>query len=1152
MLSGRADWRRRVTLGIGVTVGAFCAAVFLAWYAHFIPLIQISPGWPPLTREGSLTLLLSAASLAFLAGGRERTSAVFASVVIVLGMLICFEYILDRSLGIDELLGSGYIVESGAAPGRASPFAAICYLGTGIALFALSNRRASRHAPAIAGIIASVLVAAGSVVVLTYLMRHTSTYAWHHSRRISVQSATALALLGLGIMILAAQESRSRKAMPRWLPLGIGLGLAVGALGVWQVLNEHEVSEHLLISNVIVGGGMLGALLVAALVDLAQKSTLRNRELQEGKAEFERLFEASLDGLLVTDRDGRIVGANRSVQTLFGYDRDEIIGASIENLMPTGSRDLHGLHRKQYWADPTARPMGRGLELRGLRKDGSEFLADVSLSPLRLEEKLRVLAAVRDVTDHKQAQEALRESEERFRGVFETSPVGLALIGTDYRLAKVNPALVRMLGYSEAELMNMNPFDLTHPEDREMSKRWAERLFGGEIPSYQVEKRYVRKTGEIIWVTLTATILRDHQGRLLFGLGVIEDITQRKQAREALRRSEEQFRGVFEQGPIGITLLGRDYRLAKVNAALCRMLGYSESELMTMSPIEYTHPDDRDATVNVVERLFSTEAPIRAWEKRYVKKSGEVIWANLTASLLHDQQGRPLYGMGMIEDITERKRAEEELRTLNERLSLATRIASVGVWDWDMRTNVVVWDDAAFEMFGLPKVNPLRYEDYVSRVHPDDLAKIRETEERVVREKTRVSLEFRIFRTDGALRYLSVAAGPVIDERGNVVRMVGLAIDITERKRAEEELRILNQRLSLAARSASMGIWEFDLRTEIAIWNDRLFEIFGIPQKAQVAREDWERLIRQEDLGKIEAFIAAVVSGKTQEAIEYQITRPDGALRYLSVMGGAVLDNDGNVTGMVGIALDITERKELQIALEASARLSALGMMAGGVAHEINNPLSVIHAMASDLVEMAAAEGLSHSDVVARKGSIIRETAERIARIVKSLRQISREGSGDRFHPTSLSKIVNDTLEICRAKFKAHSVELLLPGAIPEMDIPCREVQIEQALLNLLQNAFDAVVEQQGERWVRLRVAPGHGSVAISVMDSGPGIPAELRPRLMEPFFTTKPVGKGTGLGLSLSKTIAEDHGGRLEYSEDHGHTCFSLVLPMARKAEAA
>jgi C4-dicarboxylate-specific signal transduction histidine kinase len=151
-----------------------------------------------------------------------------------------------------------------------------------------------------------------------------------------------------------------------------------------------------------------------------------------------------------------------------------------------------------------------------------------------------------------------------------------------------------------------------------------------------------------------------------------------------------------------------------------------------------------------------------------------------------------------------------------------------------------------------------------------------------------------------------------------------------------------------------------------------------------------------------------------------------------------------------------------------------------------------------------------------------------------------------------VNKVVEATLAICRERFRANAVELILPGSVPELSISCREVQIEQILLNLLQNAFDAVVEQPGERWVRLNVHSSEDSVVFSVTDSGPGIPEELRPRIMEPFFTTKPVGKGTGLGLSLSKSIAEEHGGKLEYSQDQGQTCFSLILPLAREAEAA
>src|SRR5262249_12127528 len=253
------------------------------------------------------------------------------------------------------------------------------------------------------------------------------------------------------------------------------------------------------------------------------------------------------------------------------------------------------------YSAPGTRTMGPGLDLHALRKDGSEIPVEIQLSPLRSGSDFQVLEVVRDITERRRAQEALRESEERFRTVFETTPLGLALIRPDYKLAMVNPALCRISGYSEAELMNLNPLDVTHPDDMAKSQELAQRLFKGEIPSYQIEKRYITKSGETIWGNMTATILRDREGHWLLGLGILEDITERRRAQEALRMSEERFRSVFEQGPIGLTLMGKDCRLTKVNEAFCEMLGYSEAELTTMTPMEFSLPEDREWTVKRIE-----------------------------------------------------------------------------------------------------------------------------------------------------------------------------------------------------------------------------------------------------------------------------------------------------------------------------------------------------------------------------------------------------------------------------------------------------------------------------------------------------------------------------------------------------------------------
>jgi C4-dicarboxylate-specific signal transduction histidine kinase len=221
--------------------------------------------------------------------------------------------------------------------------------------------------------------------------------------------------------------------------------------------------------------------------------------------------------------------------------------------------------------------------------------------------------------------------------------------------------------------------------------------------------------------------------------------------------------------------------------------------------------------------------------------------------------------------------------------------------------------------------------------------------------------------------------------------------------------------------------------------------------------------------------------------------------------------------------------------------------MAGGIAHEINNPLGIIHAYASDLREMAREESVSAADVE-RTSARIAETAERIGSIVKSLRFIAREGDADPVQPASLREVIERVLDLSRERCRMHSVRLSCSPIVATLQVPCREVQIAQVMMNLLQNAFDAVEETTNEKWIEVEVRATVDSVVVSVIDSGPGVPEEIRDRIMEPFFTTKPVGKGMGLGLSLARSIARQHGGDLTVGEHQGHTCFTLALPLRKE----
>jgi len=1387
---------------VGAAGGGICAlavAVLIGWQIHSRLLIQVDPTFAPLQRLTAVCFLLNGIALLFLNAGRKRAVVFCAGITLLLATLVCLEYAFGANFGIDQLLGRDYIKVNTPNPGRTSPVTALCFIGASLALIAAAIRKWALSTSAFVGILASILTSVGIVSALGYLFADTQAYDWVDTRGMALHSSAGVAVLGMGLMAWAWQKSPEKPGTPEWLPLSLGLGLATAAFGVWQVLLVHEASQLPLISGIILAGGILSALLVAFAVLQAQQARKHSRKFQEGKEILERLFDASPDVLLLTDRDGRIIQANQRVETTFGYTRNELLGQLIEVLIPGNVRALHNIHR----GEPETRPIGQDLDLQARRKNGSEFPVDISLSPVQSGKEMQALVVARDITQRRQAEIALRESENAFvtlancvpqmvwmctpdgmnvyfnqrwveytgmtleesygrgwntpfhpddkqaawdawnqatatgetyrvesrlraadgnyrwflmRGVplsddsgnivkwfgtctdiddlkrteqklqesetrlklqIDRMPIACMVLSKELRILSWNPAAEQTFGFSAEEVVGRRAFDcIVPPELHPRIDHVAAQLMEGSETAHSTNEN-LTKDGRRIICEWTNTPLRGPDGSVHSILSMTQDITERKKAEEVLRQSEERFRRLFEQGPVGVAMMGNDAHMLKVNSVFCQMLGYSEEELTGMTPFDITHPEDREVSKNLMKLLFEGGAPAGRIEKRYIKKNGEIVWASLRASVIRDQEGKTLYTVGLIADITELKRAEAELRLDSEIFAtMEEGVCLVRVDD-----GIIVHTNPKFEkMFGY-NANELNGK-HISQINapdhksPEDAAEeIRQevmrshvwrgevlhqrkdgtpfwgmvtvstfqhpefgmvgvsihqdiTEQRLADKKlaeqaallelahdaiiardldgritfwnrgaedtygwraqeaigqishallqTKFPIPFTEIEAavaekgqwEGELEHTARDGKSLIvtsrwtlqsDEQGAPRALLEINRNITERKLAAEQLRNLTERLSLAMRSASIGVWDWNLHTSTTVWDDTMFAIFGIPKVVPMAYEKFSQCVHPDDLPKVQASLERAIQGKTQEFVEFRINRPDGSMRHIYSASGVVLDEHGNVVRVVGTAVDITERKQMEAQIEAnkvqlvaSARLSALGMMAGGVAHEINNPLGIIHALASDLRDMVKEEGSAPPEMVARNSARIRETADRIAQIVRSLRQISREGSRDILHPTHVYKVVEATLAICRERFRANAVELILPGSVPELSISCREVQIEQILLNLLQNAFDAVVEQPGERWVRLNVHSSEDSVVFSVTDSGPGIPEELRPRIMEPFFTTKPVGKGTGLGLSLSKSIAEEHGGKLEYSQDQGQTCFSLILPLAREAEAA
>lgn len=237
-----------------------------------------------------------------------------------------------------------------------------------------------------------------------------------------------------------------------------------------------------------------------------------------------------------------------------------------------------------------------------------------------------------------------------------------------------------------------------------------------------------------------------------------------------------------------------------------------------------------------------------------------------------------------------------------------------------------------------------------------------------------------------------------------------------------------------------------------------------------------------------------------------------------------------------------------QASLESSARLVSLGTMSAGIAHEINNPLAVIHGSVS-LLECMAKKGPVESATTIEFTTKILQTCNRISLIIKGLRTFSRDSSKDPFDVVPLGELLRDSLSFCKERFKNHGIELRVECAKPEMLLECRQVQIAQVLINLLNNAFDEI-HNQPQAWVEVTADINDGLCTINVKDCGSGIPKQIRDKMMTPFFTTKEVGKGTGLGLAISHGIAAEHHGRLYIDETSTNTLFVLEIPAKQSAK--
>ncbi len=1018
------------------------------------------------------------------------------------------------------------------------------------------------------------------------------------------------------------------------------------------------------------------ALRTAELARLNQQLQATIAELQQNQEKLRlqsQIIEQIRESVICTDMEGSITSWNQASKTLYGYQENEVIGQHITLIYPP--------EEQEFLLEKVIKPLqAKGfheVEVITRRKSGQDFHSHLSLSLLKdsMGEVIGMIGYLTDISDRKSLEKELALRQARFDAFFTDSPVGLCILDDQLRFVQINKMLAEMNGASEAEHIGKTVGEILPDIALTVEPLYQQILRTKEpILNLEISGKNERDPGIIRHIVASYFPLLDAENQAI-GIGsVIIEITDRKQAQEALRESEEKYRCIVETADEGIWMIDTESKTTFANQKMADMLGYTTDEMIGKTLFDFM---DEEGIVICEANLERGRQGIREQHDfKFRRRDGNTLWALFSSNPMSDKQGHYIGALAMIVDITDRKQTEVALQHSEAKFRLLYELTSLPVLMLD-KNGIRDANTATIELFGYTQIQQL-YGKHPSELSPptqpngEDSFSLANQMIAIAFERGNHRFEWLHQRLDGTDFPAEVVL--TIVQVGNESIIQAVVQDLSDRKfaeeilvRSEQALRQQTRREQLLNQIANQirNSLELDIILETAVqeihhlmqpdwctfmwyrpnsqypmWdtvceakNSALPSLIGSyaveeqssPMVQQVLRLE---ILRIDDMNTVydlevreiyQAFgINSVLSLPLQTA-----TGDIGVISCYQA-GEMRIWNDSEVelmqavTAQIAIAIDHAELytqtrtaaklaqaqtqqleetlhqlQHTQSQLIQSEKMSSLGQLVAGVAHEINNPVNFIYGnltYADEYTQKLLKMLLMYQQEYPKATSVILEEieaieldyivedlpriissmkvgADRIRDIVLSLRTFSRLDEAE-MKKVDIHEGIESTLMILQNRLKHKSDRPAIHvikeyGELPEVE--CYPGQLNQVFMNLLSNAIDALemqtnhthittknqlnIVQNLEIKIRTELTDSN-CVTIRITDCGPGINEDVKKRLFDPFFTTKPVGKGTGLGLAISLSIiAEKHGGKLLCNSVLGEGCeFAIEIPLQQQ----
>lgn len=885
--------------------------------------------------------------------------------------------------------------------------------------------------------------------------------------------------------------------------------------------------------------------IVSCLEDITERRKAEEA-LRESEVQYRTLVEGLPDFIMRFDHEGRHLFVSDNVDGWAGLKAARFIGKTHREL---------GFPEKlcSFWEAAIFRVFETGVPLETeFTFDGpkSSIIYNWRLLPeLDDDWKVRsVLSISRDISERSRAEAAIRESEEKFSVAFQTAPVLFAITDLETGVyADVNDETLRVTGFQRDEIIGRQAVDIGWLAQGDRDRMMSELITNKRIAPTEIKFR--SKDGHTVIGQISGDIIRIAGKNLL--LTVTVDVTARRAAEEALRESEEKFFLAFQKAPMLMSLTNlEDGRILDVNEEFTRLSGFSRSDAIGKTTVElgWIALEDRQRVI----RTFETQGSVSGLELTVTARDGQKINCLLFAEVINIGADRRM--LTLAQDITERKRAEAAIRDSEEKFARAFQKAPMLMIISSLEDGKIV--DINEEV---TRLSGYTRDEAIGKTTAQ-LGWIRPPErewliDRLIKTGTVEAEEISAIAKDGS-RIHCMAYRETITIGGRPC-LLTLAQDIAQRKKAEQEINRVYQLNKSIIASVTEGIIIYDRQFRYQMWNPFMEKLTGIPEADLLGKRigEYHTPLKHYEL---EEVLQRVLDGETLHFPAFPYDIPfNGRKGWAEASCTQQRDEDGSVVGVIVSIRDVTDKHQMQERLLRAEKMEALGLLAGGVAHDLNNVLGIslgYSEMLLDDIEPASPFRPHISNIL--------KATEKATAIVQDLLTMARRGVAVS-KVLSLNTIAADLLgsaELSALLALHPHVEVRSSLAPDLLNISGSPVHLAKTIMNLFSNAAEAISNHGTISITTQNIHLDHpvkgydsfteGDYAVlCVSDTGEGISAENLPRIFEPFYTKKVMGRsGTGLGLAVVWGTVKDHQGYIDVASNPGQgTVFSLYFPVVR-----